>query len=94
FVRTEYKIFEILKKLIIYIPLFVGFATLIYVSLGFLGFHDSNIIHQLGNTIDLGRTYLLIAPWATLIPAISLFLLTLGLFLIYEGFQDHVKRIR
>ncbi|MHA2429597.1 MAG: hypothetical protein ACXACC_01055, partial [Promethearchaeota archaeon] len=39
FVRTEYKIFKILKKLIIYIPLFVGFTILIYVSLGFLEFY-------------------------------------------------------
>ncbi len=94
FVRTEYKIFEILKKLIIYIPLFVGFATLIYASLGFLGFHDPNIIHQLGNTISLGRSYLPIAPWATLVPAMALFLLTLGLFVLHEGFQDHPKSLR
>jgi len=94
FVRTEYKIFEILKRLIIYIPLFVGFTILIYMSLGFLGFYDHSILHQLGKTINDGRAYLPIAPWATLVPAMALFLLTLGLFLIYEGFQDYAKTIR
>lgn len=94
FVRTEYKIFEILKKLIIYIPLFVGFTILIYVSLGFLGFYDHSIFHQLGRTISLGRGHIIDAPWTTLIPGIALFLLTLGLFLMYEGFQDYPRSSR
>ncbi|MFW9947813.1 MAG: hypothetical protein ACFFDX_13395 [Candidatus Odinarchaeota archaeon] len=92
FVRTEYKIFKILKKLIIYIPLFVGFTISIYISLGFLGFYDHSILHQLGKTISDGSGY--IAPWTTLIPGIALFLLLLGLFLIYEGFQDYPRHSR
>ena len=93
FVRTEYKIFAILKKLIIYIPLFVGFAILIYISLGFLGFYNG-ILHQLGKTISEGRGHLITAPWATLIPGVAIFLLTLGLFLLYEGFQDYPRHSR
>jgi len=94
FVRTEYKIFKILKKLIIYIPLFVGFTISIYISLGFLGFYDHSILHQLGKTISDGRGHIIDAPWTTLIPGIALFLLILGLFLIYEGFQDYPRQSR
>ncbi|MFX1590020.1 MAG: hypothetical protein ACFFC1_17895, partial [Promethearchaeota archaeon] len=94
FVRTDYKTFEILKKLIIYIPLFFGFTVLIYVTLGFLGFSDHNILHQLGRTIGEGRGHIIDAPWATLIPEVAFFLLMLGVFLLHEGFQDHPKGLR
>jgi len=94
FVRTDYKIFEILKKLIIYIPLFVGFTISIYVSLGFLGFYDHSILHQLGRTITTGRGHIYDVPLAALAPALALFLLTLGLFLLYEGFQDYPRHSR
>ncbi len=94
FVKTDYKTFEILKKLIIYIPLFVGFTVLIYVTLGFLGFYDQNILHQLGRTMMEGRGHIIDAPWATIRPATTLFLLTLGLFLLHEGLQDYPRHSR
>ncbi|MFX1435425.1 MAG: ABC transporter permease subunit [Promethearchaeota archaeon] len=93
FVKTEYKIFEILKKVIIYIPLFVGFIIIIYNSLGFIGYSDPDFI-QLGMDISNARGHILMAPWAVLSPGVAFFLLTLGLFFLHEGFQDYPRHSR
>lgn len=93
FVKTDYRIFDIIKKLIIYIPLFLGFAIVLYNTFGFLNFYVSSANYQqLGYTINQGRSFLYSAPWATLWPGLAILLLTLGFFLIHEGFQDHSKR--
>jgi len=93
FVKTEYKIFEILKKLIIYIPLFVGFTILIYNSLGWIGYSDPDFI-QLGRDIRTAQGHIMTAPWAVLSPGVAFFLLTLGLFVLHEGFQDYPRSTR
>jgi len=93
FVRTEYKIFEILKKMIIYIPLFVGFIIIIYNSLGYIGYSDPDFI-QLGRDINYARGHILVAPWAIFSPGVAFFLLTLGLFVLHEGFQDYPRHSR
>jgi len=82
--NTEFRVVPIWKKVVSYLPLFAGFAILLYVTIGFLGFADSNTI-QLGNLVAVGRYHLYDAPWATFWPGFATFLLLISLFVLHEG---------
>ncbi len=88
FANTEFKIEKLGKKLITYIPFFTGLTILFYTAIGYLGFHDPSII-SLGNDIANARLHLYDAPWGFFWPGITVFLVTAGLFLVYEGFQKN-----
>ena len=78
--------FDIMKKLIPYIPLFIGFVILFQLGLGFLGFSNPTLI-SLGNDMRVARTFLYVAPWASFFPALFTILLVLGFFLLYLGLR-------
>ena len=78
--------FKLVKKLIIYIPLFLGLIFIVHSILGFFGFTNPYVI-DLGREIEIARYHLYDAPWASLWPGFFLFLLILGFILLYEGFQ-------
>jgi peptide/nickel transport system permease protein len=88
--NTEFRVVPIGKKIISYVPLFAGFAILLYAALGFLGFTDPRLI-QLGNEISQARVHLYDAPWATLWPGITIFLIVGCLFLLHEGLAQHSR---
>lgn len=88
--NTEFRVVPIGKKIIAYAPLFAGFAIILYVSLGFLGFADPYSI-QLGAEISEARVHLYDAPWATLWPGFSIFLILICLFLLHEGLAKHSR---
>ncbi|MBY8987152.1 MAG: hypothetical protein KGD61_01770 [Candidatus Lokiarchaeota archaeon] len=82
--NTEFRIVPIGKKILSYLPLFAGFAILLYVSLGFLGFNDPLTVN-LGGLINEGRSHLYDAPWASLWPGLITFLIVVSLFILHEG---------
>ncbi|MFX1496300.1 MAG: hypothetical protein ACFFBH_02120 [Promethearchaeota archaeon] len=84
--KTRINGFEIMKKVIPYIPLFIGFILIIDAGIGFLGFSDPRFI-SFGNELNESRMFIYNAPWATIWPGLFLFLLSLGFFLLYAGLQ-------
>lgn len=85
--KVEFNLVAILKRLIPYIPLMIGFVLIIQTCLGFLGFSDPRFI-QFGAEISTGRSQLSAAPWATFYPGLVVFILTLGFFLLYAGLRQ------
>ncbi|MBY8988586.1 MAG: ABC transporter permease subunit [Candidatus Lokiarchaeota archaeon] len=88
--NTEFRIFPIGKKIISYVPLFAGFAILLYVSLGFLGLTDPLTVN-LGGLINQGRAHLYDAPWASLWPGLIAFLIVVSLFILHEGLAKNSR---
>jgi len=88
--NAEFKIVLIGKKVLAYIPLFIGFSILFYLSLGFLGYGDPYTI-QLGALISVGRTHLYDAPWASLWPGFMAFLIVVSFFVLHEGLAKHSR---
>jgi peptide/nickel transport system permease protein len=84
--KAEFNLVAILKRLIPYIPLMIGFVLIIETCLGFLGFSDPRFI-QFGTEISTGRSQLSVAPWATFYPGLAVFILQLGFFLLYAGLR-------
>ncbi len=88
--NTEFRIVPIGKKIVSYLPLFAGFAILLYASLGFLGFHDYQII-SLGGLVSQARVHLYDAPWASFLPSAAIFSIVIGLFILHEGLAKHSR---
>lgn len=88
--NTEFRVVPMGKKIIAYAPLFAGFAILIYMSIGFLGFADPYAI-QLGNEMSQARYHLYDAPWAALWPGFAIFLILISLFILHEGLAQHSR---
>jgi ABC-type dipeptide/oligopeptide/nickel transport system permease component len=82
--NAEFRIVPIAKKIIAYLPLFAGFAILLYETIGFLGFSD-NLTIQLGDLISEGRAFMYIAPWAIFWPGFAIFFVLISLFVLHEG---------
>ncbi|MFX1380313.1 MAG: ABC transporter permease subunit [Promethearchaeota archaeon] len=77
------------KKLLAHIPLNFSIAVLIYATLGFLRFTPSLIPQQLGNLMNIGRSNLYSAPWASLWAGFAIFGITFTFLLLYLAFQHH-----
>ena len=88
--NTEFRIVPIGKKVISYIPLFAGYAILMYASLGFVGLGDYQII-SLGRLVDEARVMLYTAPWASFWPSTIIFLIVVSLFILHEGLVKHSR---
>jgi len=82
--NTEFRVVPITKKVVSYLPLFAGFAILLYATIAFLGYGDARTI-TLGNIIAKGRYHLYDAPWATFWPGFAIFLFLISLFVLHEG---------
>lgn len=88
--NTEFRIISLGKKLIAYLPLFAGFAILFYAALGFLGFMGLPTI-QLGDLVSDARAHLYDAPWASLWPGFTIFLIVTSLFILHEGLANYSR---
>ena len=77
------------RKLIIYLPLLIGFNILILESLAFLGFSDYSIL-TLGSIIRQARPFLYIAPWASLWPSLAIFVMVIGVFSLHYGLKEPI----
>jgi len=85
--NSEFRIVPIIKKVLTYVPLFAGFAILLYLALGFLGFSDYQTI-QLGRLVSVGREHMFDAPWASFWPGFIAFLILISLFVLHEGLAN------
>ena len=85
--NSEFRIVPIIKKVLTYVPLFAGFAILLYLALGFLGFSDPLTI-QLGDLVSEGRAMMFTAPWASLWPGFIAFLIVISLLVLHEGLAN------
>ena len=88
--NAEFRIVPIGKKILAYIPLFMGFSILFYASLGFLGF-TSPLTIQLGADVSAARMHLYDAPWAAFWPGFMIFFITVSLFILHEGLAKHSR---
>jgi ABC-type dipeptide/oligopeptide/nickel transport system permease subunit len=84
-IRRENNYVDIAKSIIKYIPLEVAFAIILYQTLAFMGFSDSQV-PQLGESLNWGRGHIS-ATWANMWPGLFLFFILLGLILLHEGLQ-------
>lgn len=77
-----------LKKVVIYIPLSIGFVILFYESIAFLQFFWGFPIIPLGTQISDGSAHVQIAPWTTFWPSLFLFFIMLGFIMLHYGLKD------
>lgn len=91
--RERPSFYDISKKIIPYIPLFMGVTILIDTFMGLLGFSSSFPI-QLGAEISIARLYLSTAPWASLFPSLAVFILLSGFFILYAGLQKSPEELQ
>jgi peptide/nickel transport system permease protein len=66
----------------------VGAAILTGATLSFLGLGVQPPTADWGKMVDVGRTYILIAPWFVTFPGLSLFLVALSMNLLGDGIRD------
>lgn len=91
--RERTSFYDISKKVIPYISLFMGITILIDTFIGLLGFSSPFFI-QLGAEISIGRPFLYTAPWASLFPSLAVFILLSGFFLLYGGLQKSPEELQ
>jgi ABC-type dipeptide/oligopeptide/nickel transport system permease subunit/ABC-type dipeptide/oligopeptide/nickel transport system permease component len=86
--HSESKFISILKELIIYIPCVLVFSSLLYTAVGYLGFTDSRTV-QLGFIIHRAQEWYILERFRAIFwPGLAIFLLNLGLILIYQGLNS------
>jgi len=66
----------------------IGAAILTGATLSFLGLGVQPPTADWGKMIDVGRTYMLVAPWYATFPGLSLFLVALSMNLLGDGLRD------
>jgi ABC-type dipeptide/oligopeptide/nickel transport system permease component len=88
--NAEFRIVPIGKKILAYIPLFMGVSISFYLLLGFLGLSDPYTI-QLGDQILDARMHMFDAPWASFWPGLAAFLIILSFFVLYKGLAEHSR---
>ena len=88
--NSEFRIVSIGKRVLAYIPLFIGISISIHVSLGFLGVTNPLIV-QLGILISDARVHLYDAPWASFWPGFATFIIVASFFILHEGLKKHSR---
>jgi len=88
-----------LAPLLVQLSLGMGQVILIEASLSFLGLGAQPPTPSWGAMLSNGRAYLLVAPWQTLFPGVTIMLVVLGFNLMGDGLRDaldprlsHIKR--
>jgi len=76
-----------LKKLLIYIPLVLGFVILVYQTFSFLGFYDLRVV-DLGYYISQAQAQIPTAPWAFLWPGAFIYFMVFGFIILHMGLKN------
>ncbi|TFF97529.1 MAG: ABC transporter permease [Promethearchaeota archaeon] len=76
-----------IQPIIISFTFDIGGVILSFAGLAFLGYSDPQLI-EWGRDIDIGRSHLLTAPWASLFPGIMIIITVLGFMLLGDGLRD------
>ena len=91
--KGNYSVKLTTKKVIAYFPLFMAFSILLFEAIGFLGFSDLSLV-QLGTNIDIARSHIIIAPWATFWPSLALSVLVIAFFMLHYGLKEPIPIVR
>lgn len=87
-ISRKFDMTQFFKTVICYIPLYFGITILIIEIIGYLGFIDPSF-HTLGGLINIARSNLYSAPWASFFPGITIFGMVLSFFILHIGLQDY-----
>jgi len=79
---------NILNIIIVVTSLNVGNAILQCAALGFLGLGAQPPIPEWGNMVNIGRSYIQIAPWLIWFPGIAIIMSVLGANMFGDGLRD------
>ena len=90
--KGNYSLNLTVMKLISYFPLLMIFNILLFEVRGFFGFSDPLIV-QLGNNISDARSYLYIAPFASLWPSLAIFAVVGGFLILHFGLKEPIPII-
>jgi peptide/nickel transport system permease protein len=88
--NAEFRVVPIGKKILAYIPLFIGVSVSFYMLLGFIGLSDPYTI-QLGRLISDARMHMFDAPWASFWPGLCIFLIVVSFFVLHKGLAEHSR---
>jgi peptide/nickel transport system permease protein len=76
-----------IQPIIISFTFDIGGIILSFAGIAFLGYSDPHLI-EWGRDIDIGRQYLVNAPWASLFPGLMIVFTVLGFMLVGDGLRD------
>lgn len=79
---------NLMAPVIVMITLFMADAILIEATLSFLGMGAQPPTPSWGSILAAGRSYMRLAPWATIFPGIAIMLTVLGFNLLGDGLRD------
>ncbi|MHB1572118.1 MAG: ABC transporter permease subunit, partial [Solirubrobacteraceae bacterium] len=68
-----------------------GYAVFAAATLSFLGLGVQQPSPDWGLTVALGRSYLQVAPWAVIYPAVALATLVVGINLLVDGLRQALE---
>jgi len=75
----------------------IGDAILIAASLGFLGLGAQPPLPEWGTMLSVGRNYIYVAPWLSILPGVAILITVLGFNLLGDGLRDlmdpHTKKL-
>jgi ABC-type dipeptide/oligopeptide/nickel transport system permease component len=83
----EKNVISSLKKLLIYIPLILGFVILFYQTFAFLGFQDNGVV-EISEYINLALAHKYNEPWAILWPGAFIYLTVFGFIALHIGLKN------
>lgn len=92
-VSRDINIKRVIKKVLSHIPLNFALAVMIYEAVGFIGFGGPGMI-ELGKSINIARSNLYMAPWATLWPGLAIFGIVFSSLILHIGLQGYDPKLR
>ena len=88
--KGNYSLKLILKKLFVYLPLFVAFNMILLETIGILEISDPLLRVQLGYNISRARPFMFIAPWASFWPSLALYTSIMGFLALHYGLKESI----
>ena len=85
---TRHVLPNVITPVLVQITIDIGAAILTGAVLSFLGLGVQPPTADWGKMVDVGRTYMLVAPWNATFPGLCLFLVALSMNLFGDGIRD------
>jgi peptide/nickel transport system permease protein len=82
---------NVLNQTIVYFPADMLLSIVALAGLSFLGVGVQGTVPEWGRMIADGQAYVRVQPWPVVAPGLTLALLGLGLMLIADGLDDHLR---
>jgi peptide/nickel transport system permease protein len=85
---TRHILPNVITPVLVQVTIDIGAAILTGAVLSFLGLGVQPPTPDWGKMVDVGRTYMLVAPWYATFPGLCLFLVALSMNLLGDGIRD------